>query len=44
MAVAGYDSDGQLADLDVDETTARALAVALLITIGVKLTKAGYAG
>lgn len=44
MAVAGYDTDGRLASLQLDETTARALAVALLITIGVKLTKAGYPG
>ena len=44
MAIAGYDADGQLTALHLDETTARALAIALLITIGVKLTKAGYSG
>ena len=44
MAIGGYDADGHLAELQLDETTARALAVALLITIGVKLTKAGYPG
>lgn len=44
MAVAGYDDQGALAALSLDETTARALGIALLITIGVKLTKAGYPG
>jgi hypothetical protein len=44
MAVAGYGADGELAPVELDETTARALAIALLITIGVKLTKAGYPG
>jgi hypothetical protein len=44
MAIAGYDAHGRLTPLTLDETTARALAVALLITIGVKLTKAGYSG
>lgn len=42
MAVAGYGTDGAAVALELDETTARALAVALLITIGVKLAKAGY--
>jgi hypothetical protein len=44
MAVAGYGTDGLAVPLDLDETTARALAVALLITVGVKLAKAGYRG
>ncbi len=42
MTVAGTDPKGQPLELIFDETTARALAVALLITIGVKLTKAGH--
>lgn len=41
MTVAGTGPSGQPLELTFDETTARALAVALLITIGVKLRKAG---
>ncbi|MDQ3978436.1 MAG: hypothetical protein M3314_02640 [Actinomycetota bacterium] len=44
IAIAGYDADSRVAPLALDETTARALAIALLITIGVKLRKAGYSG
>ncbi len=42
MTVTGTGPDGRPIDLHFDETTARALAIALLITIGVKLTKAGH--
>jgi hypothetical protein len=41
MTVSGTGPDARPFDLRFGETTARALAVALLITIGVKLTKAG---
>ncbi len=43
MEVAGTGPDGAPLPLDFDDTTAQALATALLITIGVKLTKAGRA-
>lgn len=43
MAIAGTGPTGNPVPLELDETTAQALATALLITIGVKLTKAARA-
>jgi hypothetical protein len=41
LAISGFGPDGPPVPLAFDETTARALATALLITIGMKLAKAG---
>lgn len=40
LAVMGFDRDGTTTPIRLDETTSRLLATALLITVGVKLTKA----